>query len=165
MKQYPLAALLGIRIFRQDKAMRSLQSCERKLAKAKKAVKKAIKKHEDFLIWLVEEEENRYRDIMGTNMTLEDVDEFKLGLLNIRGRESLYLENILKARNHVQICKDSVKKAKKDLLEAQKGTLKIEAHKEIWVELMKLEMEKAEELELEDFIPRKKDLFDERLTA
>ena len=165
MNQYPLAVLLGLRMFRQDKAMHTLQSCERKLIKARKEVKKVIKKHADFLTWLAREEEKRYDDIMGTNMSLEDVDDFKAGLLSIRGRESLYLENILKARNHVSICEDNVKKAKKGLLDAQKGTIKIEIHKESWLEFAKLEAERAEELELEDFMPAKNDVFGESLAA
>lgn len=151
MKKYPLAALLNLRLFRQDKAMRALQTCEKKLANAKKKVKQAIEKHEEFMVWLGEEEQRRYQSIMGKEMTLEDIDEFKAGLLSIRGRESHYLENILKARNHVQVCKDDVAQAKKDLLAAQKGTMKIEVHKERWTELAKLEAERAEELEMEDF--------------
>jgi type III secretion protein O len=165
MKKYPLAALLRLRIFRQDKAMRSLQSCERKLVAARFEVKKAVKEHEDFIKWLIKEEDDRYNAIMGKNMTLDDVDEFKAGLLSIRARESLYLENILKAKNNVQICKENVVQAKAALLAAQKGTIKIEEHKERWREVVKLEEERAEELELEDFTPPKKDSFGEDIAA
>lgn len=165
MKKYPLATLLNLRILRQDKAMHVLQSCERKLIKARKEVKNAIKKHGDFLEWLAREEESRYDGIMGKKMSLEDVDEFKAGLLSIRARESLYLENILKARNHVQICKDDVKQAKENLLSAQKGTIKIEVHRDRWLELAKLDEEHAEEMELEDFVPLKNDVFGDSLIA
>lgn len=165
MKKYPLTSLLRLRVLRQDKAMHTLQSCERKLIKARKEVKKTIKKHADFLEWLVREEQIRYDGIMGTNMSLEDVDEFKAGLLSIRGRESLYLENILKARNFLQICKDDVKQAKEDLFAAQKGTIKIEVHRDKWLEFATLEAERAEEIELEDFMPAKNDVFGESLAA
>ena len=160
MKKYPLAPLLSLRVFRQDKAMRALQSCERKLVEARREVEKAVKKHEEFIAWLAREEEIRYEAIMGKNMTLEDVDDFKSGLLRIRGRESLYLEEILKARNQVQLCKKNVVNAKSDLLAAQKGTLKIEVHRDLWLEAEKLAAERAEELELEDFTPPKNDLLE-----
>lgn len=164
MTAYPLAALLSLRSFRQDKAMRSLQTCERLLAEARRAVKKAIQKHGDFLAWLAREEEIRYGSIMEQRMTLDDVDDFKAGLLGIRGRESLYLEDILKARNQVEVCKKNVETAKAELLAAQKGTMKIEVHRDRWLELMKLDAERAEELELEDFMSPKNDVFGEMVT-
>ncbi|MDY0220904.1 MAG: YscO family type III secretion system apparatus protein [Desulfobacterium sp.] len=156
---YPLATLLKLRIFRQDKAMHLLQTCERELTKARNLVKKAIKDHESFLIWLAREEETRYQEIMGKKMTLNQVDEFKAGLLAIRARESLYLEKILKARQTVDLTEQKVAKAKQDLLAAQKGTLKIEAHREKWLEVAEIEAERAEEIEMEDFIPKKNDGF------
>ena len=56
-------------------------------------------------------------------------------------------------------CKQDVAAAKKELLAAQKGTLKIEVHKERWLEIVEQEAERAEERELEDFMPPKKDVF------
>jgi hypothetical protein len=165
MKQYPLVSLLRLRVFRQDKAMHALQGCERKLVGARKGVKTAMENHETFMAWLVKEEEIRYQGIMDRRMSLEDVDDFKAGLLRIRARESRYLEAILKARNRVQICETDVKKAKSALLAAQKGTMKIEMHRERWLELAKLDAERSEELEFEDFTPLKNDIFGESLNA
>ena len=156
---YPLVTLLNLRIFRQDKAMRLLQTCERELAKARNLVKKAIKDHESFLVWLAQEEEIRYQGIIGKKMTLDEVDEFKAGLLAIRARESLYLEKINKTRQGVDLAKQKGVKAKQGLLAAQKGTLKIEAHREKWLEVVEFEAQRAEELEMEDFIPKKNDDF------
>ncbi|MBI9092613.1 MAG: YscO family type III secretion system apparatus protein [Desulfobacterium sp.] len=164
-KQYPLAALLHLREFRQDKAMHALQGCERKLSAARRGVKKAVNTHEEFMDWLAREEEIRYQGIMETQMTLEEVADFKAGLLTIRGRESRYLEEILKARNQVQVCETDVKKAKSALLAAQKGTMKIEVHQERWFALEKLDAERAEELEMEDFTPLKNDIFGESLNV
>ena len=138
---YPLATLLNLRVFRQDKAMRYLQTCERELTRARNLVKKAVKAHESFLVWLAREEEIRYQGIMGREMTLDEVDTFKAGLLAIRARESLYLENILKARQAKDLAKQAVAKAKQGLLTAQKGTLKIEAHRDKWLEVVALEVE------------------------
>lgn len=156
---YPLATLLNLRAFRQDKAMRWLQTCERDLTKARNLVKKAVKDHNSFLAWLAREEDTRYQGIMGKEMTLDEVDEFKVGLLAIRARESLYLENILKARQGVDIAEQAVTQAKQGLLAAQKGALKIEAHRDKWLEVVQLEAERAEEVEMEDFTPKKNDGF------
>lgn len=156
---YPLAPLLNLRIFRQDKAMHLLQTCERDLAKARNLAAKSIKEHKSFLTWLAREEEDRYQSIMEKEMTLEEVDEFKQGLLTIRARESLYLEKILKARQDVDLAKQAVTNAKQGLLAAQKGTLRIEAHKDQWLEIVELEAERAEEREMEDFTPKKNDWF------
>ena len=156
---YPLAPLLNLRFFRQDKAMRWLHTCELNLTRCRNQVKKAVKEHESFLAWLAREEEDRYQGIMDKEMTLDEVDEFKQGLLAIRARESLYLEKILKARQEVDLAKQAVTKAKQALLAAQKGTLRIEAHRDRWIEIAELEAERAEEREMEDFIPKKNDWF------
>ena len=156
---YPLAPLLRLRFFRQEKAMRWLQTCELNLTKARNLVKKAVKEHESFLTWLAREEEDRYQAIMEKELSLEEVDEFKQGLLAIRARESIYLEKILKARQGLDLAKEAVIKAKKELLAAQKGTLRIEAHRDRWLEFAELEAERAEEREMEDFTPRKNDWF------
>ncbi|MCG8566589.1 MAG: type III secretion protein [Desulfobacterales bacterium] len=155
MTAYPLFALLRLREFRQDKAMHSLQRRERELVQARRNETQAVQAHGDFLDWLAREEENRYQSIMDIEMELPEVDEFKQGLLGLRARESHYLENILKARNQVQVCREAVARAKADLLAAQKGTMKIEVHRDKWMELEKIEAERAEEREMEDFIPRK----------
>ncbi|WP_022665952.1 type III secretion system stalk subunit SctO [Desulfospira joergensenii] len=165
MKVYPLAALLKLRIFRQDKAMHGLQKCERELASARKGVKTAVQTHMDFMVWLEKEEERRYESIMGRDMTIDEVDDFKAGLLAARSQESMYLENILKAKNRVQICEENVTAAKAALLAAQKATMKIEVHRERWLEEVKKEELLTEERELEDFSPLKLDLFDEGLAA
>ncbi|MBF0201781.1 MAG: YscO family type III secretion system apparatus protein [Desulfamplus sp.] len=151
MNAYPLGPLLRLRIFRQDKAMRALQVCEKRLVEARRGVKKAVERHEAFLVWLAREEEARYDRIMETSMTLEDIEDFKIGLLALRARESSYLEDILKAKHQLRECEDALVGAKADLLAAQKGTIKIETHKERWLEVEKLEAQRAEELELEDF--------------
>ncbi len=155
MTPYPLAPLMRLRIFRQDKAMRQLQVCERKLVEARHALSAARKNHETFLNWLVKEEEDRYAAILNTLMSLEDVADFKAGLLEIRARESYYLEEILKAQNGVTKCEAARDKAREDLLAAQKGTLKIEVHREKWQEILTLEIQRAEDLEMEDFTPVK----------
>lgn len=152
---YPLAPLLRLRIFRQDKAMRAVQKCERELVTAKLALREAKDRHKQFLEWLPKEEERRYQAIMETEMSLDDVEEFKSGLLAIRARETRYLDAILKAKHQVKQCETAVKLAKAHLLEAQKGTMKIETHKEKWLEIVKLDALRAEELEMEDFTPRK----------
>jgi hypothetical protein len=59
----------------------------------------------------------------------------------------------------VDLTEQTGAKAKQDLLAAQKGTLKIEAHREKWLEVAEIEAERAEEIEMEDFIPKKNDGF------
>lgn len=150
---YPLAVLLRVRTLRQDKALAALSAAEARLAEARRDLREAKRLHEEFLVWLAEEEERRYDEIMGRDMTLEDVDEFKRGLCEIRGREAAFLERILRARKHVEDCEGAVAAARARLLEAQRATLKIEEHRSRWQVLASKEAERKEEIELEDFIP------------
>ncbi|MCK9239985.1 YscO family type III secretion system apparatus protein [Desulfocurvus sp.] len=150
---YPLAVLLRVRALRQDKALAALCAAEARLAEARRDLREAKRLHEEFLAWLAGEEERRYEEIMGRDMTLEDVDEFKRGLCAIRGREAAFLERILRARKHVQDCEEALARAKTRLLEAQRATLKIEEHRARWQVLANKEAERREEVELEDFHP------------
>ena len=150
---YPLGVLLRVRNLRQDKAMNNLTRAEGRLAEARRTLRDARHKHEEFLVWLEEEEERRYASIMERDMTLDDVDEFKLGLCSIRGLEAGYLERILRAEKGVEDCEAACREAKDLLLEAQRATLKIEEHKARWSELAHKEEERLEEAELEDFVP------------
>ena len=151
--KYPLEVLLSVRNLRQDKAMGNLTKAESRLAEARRHLRECRKKHEDYLVWLAEEEERRYDSIMEKDMTLLDVDEFKQGLCTIRGMEAGYLERILRAEKGVADCEEDVRQAKAALLEAQRATMKIDAHKERWMELARKEEERLEEVEMEDFVP------------
>ncbi|WP_461211045.1 type III secretion system stalk subunit SctO [Desulfocurvus sp. DL9XJH121] len=151
---YPLHILLHVRGLRQDKALRNLTRAERDLAEARKALAKARQRHRDYLDWLAEEEERRYASIMRTDMSLEDVEDFKLGLCSIRGMEAGHLERILRAEKDVEDREEDCRAAKALLLEAQRATMKIETHKARWMELARKEAERLEEVELEDFIPQ-----------
>lgn len=150
---YPLAVLLRVRTLRQDKALAALAAAEARLAEARRELREARRRHEEFLVWLAEEEERRYAAIMGRDMTLDDVDEFKRGLCAIRGREAAFLEGILRARKHVEDCEQAMARARARLLEAQRATLKIEEHRSRWQVLAHKEAERKEEVELEDFTP------------
>lgn len=155
---YPLEVLLRVRRLRQDKAMTNLTRAESDLAEAKRKLRQARSKHEEYLIWLAEEEERRYDSIMRTEMSLDDVEEFKLGLCSIRAMEAGYLERILRAEKHVEDCRQACREARDRLLEAQRATLKIEEHKVRWSVVAQREAERLEEIELEDFVPRGGDM-------
>lgn len=156
--KYPLDVLLDVRNLRQDKAMGNLTKAESRLAEARRHLRDCKKKHADYLVWLAEEEERRYESIMEVEMTLGDVDEFKQGLCSIRGLEAGYLERILRAEKSVTDAEEGVRQAKAALLEAQRATMKIEAHKSRWAEMARKEEERLEEVELEDFVPATNEL-------
>jgi len=149
--RYPLNVLLRVRTLRQDKALGALSSAEAHLAEGRRTLREARKRHQEYLLWLAEEEERRYQAIMGCDMTLIDLDEFKLGLRTIRALESGHMERIMKAEKHVDECVEAVAAAKAALLEAQRATLKIEEHKGRWMELAQKEAERKEEAEMEEF--------------
>lgn len=151
MTAYPLFPLLRLRNLREDRAIHGLEVAKRRLVRARKNVQAARDAHKDFLTWLEQEEERRYQKVMETLMTLDDVDAFKQGLLGIRGREARYLDEILKAEHKVKGCEKDLVQAKADLLSAQKGTMKINVHRDRWEDAAKKEAERIEELEMEDF--------------
>lgn len=151
MTQYPLRPLLRVRNLREDKAVRALEAARRGLVRAQNALEEKKNAHRKFMDWLAQEEDRRYREIMETMMDIDEVDDFKQGLLMLRAREAGFLEDILKAENQVQKAGQVLVQAKADLVAAQKGTMKVEVHRDQWLQGAQKEAERLEELELEDF--------------
>ena len=149
--RYPLTPLITLRRFRQEKAMHRVGTVKKKLIQACKEVEMAKQKHREYLEWLKTEEQRRYQAIMETDMTLEDLEEFKQGLLNIRGMETGFLEEIIRAKHQRQVCETELEQAKSAMIAAQKACLRIEVHKEKWMEKVRQDQERAQELELEEF--------------
>jgi len=151
MTEYPLHPLLRLRNLREDKAVHALEVARRRQVQAEKELDGAKTAHQRFMDWLAREEERRYREIMETLMDLDEVDDFKQGLLILRAREAQYLEEILKAEQRVETAEKILVQAKADLMTAQKGTMRVEVHRDQWLKGVQKEAERLEEMEIEDF--------------
>ncbi len=153
MARYPLGPLLSVRQYREDAAQNLLRQAERLAREAEAALQEREKELERYRLWRVEEEDRRYGAIMGQLLSLDDLEEFKAGLGRLRDAELRREEDVAKADQALNKARQAVTDAKSGLSKARRDTARILAHRNIWNEMARLEAERKEDLESEEFRP------------
>ena len=155
MATYPLAKLIGLRSHRVDEAQRGRMLAQKKVEQAQIAIKQKKKEIADYKVWKEEETLRRYDSVMYNELSAEAFEKFKQDLANLNIGE-------LKLEDELHTLKDNEVTLKKELEEAKlvvkKATAdlnKLEEHKKIWIEMQRIENERKEESELEDFHAKK----------
>lgn len=155
MATYPLAKLIGLRSHRVDEAQRGRMLAQKKVEQAQIAIKQKKKEIADYKVWKEEETLRRYDSVMYKELSAEAFEKFKQDLANLNIGE-------LKLEDELHTLKDNEVTLKKELEEAKlvvkKATAdlnKLEEHKKIWIEMQRIENERKEESELEDFHAKK----------
>ncbi len=152
---YPLEALLGIRERRADDRRRDLALRQAALAQARAALDEAVRQCEEYRKYMDAEISARSDRLIGQTLGKEALEEFKRGLESLKFKLADLELAAERARGDLRKAADEEKQARACLREAVLETEKIKAHRKIWQAAQRLEQERAEDLELEDFSPRK----------
>ena len=155
MATYPLARLIGLRRHRQDDASRLKSLAQKKLEQSKNAVITKKKEIEEYKIWKEEEIVRRYDAIMFKQMTSEGFESFKQGIANLEFGLLKLMEELEECKKDVDTKKNNLLQAEAELKEAIAALNKLEEHRNMWIESQRIEHERAEEKELEDFKVKK----------
>ncbi|MCR5220616.1 MAG: type III secretion protein [bacterium] len=151
---YPLEPLLTVRHFRENAAQNALRRAERAVREAENLIVQRQRELEEYRIWRLEEEERRYTEIMGQEITMPELDKFRAGLAALANEEQGKILAVEQARVELEKCQAAVEQARQAVKTAQRETAKIVAHKDIWKAEAKKEAERQEDLETEEFKPR-----------
>jgi type III secretion protein O len=151
---YPLQGLLSIREFREEAARKAVLTAELALRAALEAEKHCQRELEAYRIWRREEMERRYQAIMGREMSLKDMDDFKAGLAALADKELALEETARQAAQEVEAARLRLKETRAARLDADRARLKIVYHRDQWLAEQLKVQERAEDLELEEFQPR-----------
>ncbi len=152
--KYPLQSLLDVRYYREDNAKKDLNIAKREKKEAEEYVLQCEKALADYIVWRIAEEDRRFAEILGTVRTVTEIDELKLYIADLKIKEFLLEEDIQKAKQEVIKKEEAVQKAKLDLANAQKETMKILAHQDIWKLDVQKEAMRLEDIEMEEFKPK-----------
>ena len=152
--RYPLEPLLTVRHFRENTAQNALRRAEQAVRDAEAFITQRQRELEAYRIWRLEEEERRYGEILGQEITMVDLDKFRAGLGALANEEQAKILAVDQARMELEKCREAVEQAREAVRTAQKETAKIVAHKDIWKAEAKKEAERQEDLETEEFKPR-----------
>lgn len=148
---YPLQALLSVRHYREEAAQNALRLAERMLAQAREEVNRRQEELERYRLWRPEEEERRYAAILGRELSPDQLTDFRAALSELAQAEQQRVMDVTAAQEEVARQEQAVSRARQGIAQARREAAKIEAHRDIWRERDKLECERQEDLEMEEF--------------
>ncbi len=148
---YPLAALLTLRVYREENAKANLIKEEKKLRQEIEHLKPLQEEAERYKLSMPELVDAEYNKIMGKSCVLQDFDNVKSQLALIDDGLVIREQKVEQQKIEIARCQESVDKAREAVSFARKEAAKIEKHKEIWTEIQKKEAERIEDLEMEEF--------------
>ena len=150
MAKYVLEPLLDIRKKREDDLQQQLIKARNDLQMAEEARDKAKQDLEDYVADMPEKKARLYATVMNIVVKREQLDKLKEALADLERQKLALAEKLEQAEQNVVQAQQTLEQTQKNLLAATKNKMKLDTHKDIWLEEEKrIEAENAEK-ELED---------------
>ena len=145
--------ILELKVRKKDKAQSHLKSMRLIYEQAVEAIHQARHKHQDFARFVVTEQNRLYDEIHEKLVHLDEVDELKEKISDLRARETQLYLAIGEAEKEKQVAAEKVRNA---LMELDAAMMKVSKFEEL-VEIEKteeyLKAQEKEDLALEEFRP------------
>ena len=149
--KYPLTSLAQVRQLREENAAMEYAAREKALLIAQRETLARRKALEDHLAWRKKEEDRRYREILGKEMSRKEMDAFKAGVAALREKDNILLEAVEEARKAEEEAARHRDEAAATLKQRRREMDKIDTHQEIWQTSEAIEAGRREDLEMEEF--------------
>ena len=150
MAKYVLDPLLDIRKKREDDLQQQLIKARSDLQIAEDARDKAKQDLEDYIADMPEKKARLYAAVMNMVVKREQLDKLKEALADLERQRMVLAEKLEKAEQNVVQARQTLEQTQKNLLAATKNKMKLDTHKDIWLEEEKRIEAENEEKELED---------------
>ena len=150
MAKYVLEQLLDIRKKRADDMAQQVTKARSDLQEAEDSRDKAKQILEDFVAGMPEKKARLYAAVMNVVVKREQLDKLKEALADLERQRLVLAEKLEKAEQDVVQANQALEQAQKNLLAATKNKMKLDTHKDIWLEEEKRIEAENEEKELED---------------
>ncbi len=151
---YALQDLVRVREHREEQASEAVARARRLLREAEAALVQAQTNLAEYAAWRIEEEQRMLDGLMRRVLRLGELNDTRQDIALLREREFDFIDKVkqaeaavAKAEAHLDECRQRHAKAVRDLE-------KLVEHRAQWQHERTLEMERTEDLELEDFSPR-----------
>ena len=150
MAKYVLEPLLDIRKKREDDLQQQLIKARNDLQMAEEARDKAKQDLEDYVADMPEKKARLYATVMNIVVKREQLDKLKEALADLERQKLALAEKLEQARLQVEEARQTLEQTQKNLLLATKNTMKLDNHKDAWLQEEKRIETENEEKELED---------------
>lgn len=145
--------ILELKVRKKDKAQSQLRAKRLVYDQAVEAVQAAQRKHQDFARFVVTEQDRLYDEIEQKLVQLDEIDELKEKISDLRARESQLFLAIGEAEKEKEVASERVKEAQLVLDAAMMKVSKFEELVEIEKTEEYLKAQEKEDLALEEFRP------------
>jgi flagellar biosynthesis chaperone FliJ len=150
MAKYVLDKLLDIRKKREDELTQQLAKARSDLQIAEEQCEEAKRNLDDFVADMPEKKARLYATVMNIVVKREQLDKLKEALADLERQKLALAEKLEQARLQMEEARRTLEQTQKNLLLATKNTMKLDNHKDAWLqEEKRIEIEN-EEKELED---------------
>jgi type III secretion protein O len=143
--------LLDIKIFREERASGEVTKCRLALEEAVMLVERRKQELADYRVWRVRRENEMWDGIEQQLVHLQDLEDLKADIGLLRGRETVFEQRIQDAENARGEARTALDAAEAAYTQAQRNRQKFEEVSAIFEHEERLERERLEELELEEF--------------
>jgi hypothetical protein len=140
-----------VRTRREETAVKDLRVSRERLNEAQREEERAREALVKYQKFVETETERRWKALLGSNTTSRGLEEFWKGLSDLKYRETEFEAKIFEAVKVVQDRQNDVENCKVELQNRRKAREKLELHQKAWQAQQNAELERLENLEMEEF--------------
>ena len=152
---YALQSMLRIRTMREDRASADLAAARQKVHQAEETLEERKMELRQFEATKEERRDRIYEAVMGQSITREELDKALEGVARIDEEGVLKADNVTMAAADLKEKEQLAEKAREGFVKASKERMKITEHRAMWLADEAKELERRQEVELEDFTGKK----------
>jgi F0F1-type ATP synthase membrane subunit b/b' len=151
MRRYLLEDLVRVREHREEQASERVTRARRLLLEAEAARTHAQKALAEYTVWRVAEEQRRLNGLMRRLLKLGELSDERQEIALLREREFEFVDRVKQADAAVAKAEAHLEETRQQHAQALRELEKLLEHRSLWQREQARELERAEELELEDF--------------
>lgn len=153
-RKYELDDLLRVREIRKDRAEKELKKAQQLLREAEQAVVQAKKELEDYKIFVIQESQRLYDQVIRKRINKQEIDNLNFMIKELQSRIFDYEKRVEDAILACDKAKENLDQCREALRLAERNIDKIESMKDVWREQVRIEEERAADAEVEDLITK-----------
>ena len=152
---YPLQSMLKIRVMREDRAGSALTSARRARKTAADELENRRRERARYLETKEERRDRLYDQVMGKPVSMDALDDVRTAVTRIDEEGVLLEQAEQKAEDVLKQKEREAESARVEFVGASRNRMKIDEHRNIWTEEVRLEEERAADAEMEEFTGKK----------
>jgi hypothetical protein len=153
METYLLQDLVRVREFREDRAGKAVIRARSLVDAARLDLGKKEKELSAYQKWRVEEEDRLLQSILLKKVKLGEITDLRLDIAALRERELEHIDAVKRAEGDLDKALEELERTRLAHIRATQELEKLVEHREAWKDEMRLEGERVEDLEMEEFSP------------